>query len=49
MRVIKIIGVILFVLVTTYFLACWIDIAKNCTDTPTFASWNIIYKIFANA
>lgn len=49
MRVIKIIGAILFALIVIYFLACWIDIAKNCGENPTFADWNAIYKIFIKA
>ena len=43
-NIIKIIAYILLALITIYFFACWIDIAKNCGENPTFASWNIIYK-----
>ena len=45
----KIIACILLALLAIYLLACWIDIAKNCGENPTFANWNAIYKIFATA
>lgn len=41
----KIIVCVLLALVAIYLLACWVDIAKNCGDNPTFADWNIIYKL----
>ena len=49
MKTIKIIAIAILAIWVIFNLACWIDIAKNCGENPTFAEWNLWVDLIKNA